>query len=114
MKNDKCEIGHRIQHLLKKHRLKQIDVCMAAGISKNAMSNYVCGNRIPDTYALYKLAKVFRVSMEWLLTGEESQTDENITPTEKSFLDLYRQLTDDDREDLIMLANFKYSRRKKT
>ncbi len=68
-------IGERIQSLLDKYKLKQIDVCKITNISKNAMSNYISGNRIPETMALYKLSKTFLVSMEWLFAGEGDGPD---------------------------------------
>lgn len=59
----------RIKFLMELNNMKQIDICRKTGISKNAISNYISGNRIPDTISLYKLAELFGVSMEWLLTG---------------------------------------------
>ncbi|HAE61020.1 MAG TPA: hypothetical protein DCG38_01575 [Eubacteriaceae bacterium] len=116
MNNDFAGVGERLRHLLKKDKLKQVDVCHAAGISKNAMSNYISGNRVPDTKALYKLSKVFSVSMEWLLTGDENVTTISLGQTEKSMLDLFRGLSQEDREEIIMLIDLKYhrSRRKKS
>lgn len=67
---DFSETGKRIKFLMNLNDMKQIDICKVTGISKNAISNYISGNRIPDTVSLYKLAEYFSVSMEWLLTGK--------------------------------------------
>lgn len=67
---DFSETGERIKFLMDLNNMKQIDICKMTGISKNAISNYINGNRIPDTVSLYKLAEHFNVSMEWLLTGK--------------------------------------------
>ncbi|KYG89119.1 hypothetical protein A0U40_13935 [[Bacillus] sp. KCTC 13219] len=64
-------VGERIIAKLRERNLKQVDVARATGISKNAISNYISGNRIPDTEAIYKLASFFSVSIEWLLVGKE-------------------------------------------
>jgi transcriptional regulator with XRE-family HTH domain len=47
------DIGVRISDQMDKLDLKQVDICRITGISKNAMSNYVNGNRVPDTMAIY-------------------------------------------------------------
>lgn len=72
MKENFIGIGERIKFTLNSKRLKQIDVCKKANISKNAISNYISGNRVPDTASLFKLSKFLDVSMEWLLTGKSS------------------------------------------
>ncbi len=65
------DVKTRITQKMDEFNLKQVDICKATGLSKNTVSNYVSGNRIPDALATYKLSKLFQVSMEWLLTGEE-------------------------------------------
>lgn len=74
MKENFLNVGSRIKKLLDEKELKQIDACKLANISKNAMSNYINGNRIPDTASLYKLSKLLDSSMEWILTGEGEDT----------------------------------------
>lgn len=89
-------VGERIGSKIKEMKIKQIDVSKATGISKNALSNYISGNRIPDTLSIYKLAKYFSVSIEWLLTGEETSNEPKpleLTPDEIELLQLFRQLT---------------------
>lgn len=61
--------GDRIRFLMELNDMKQINICRCTGISKNAVCNYINGNRVPDTIALFKLAELFSVSIEWLLTG---------------------------------------------
>ncbi|WP_052344214.1 helix-turn-helix domain-containing protein [Bacillus ndiopicus] len=77
-------VGERIAAKIKEQKLKQIDVARATGISKNAISNYINGNRIPDTESIYKLATFFSVSIEWLLIGEKcySTASEILTASE--------------------------------
>ncbi|HCJ57475.1 hypothetical protein SDC9_125561 [bioreactor metagenome] len=70
-------IGERLSLMLKLKKITQKEACELTGISKNAMSNYVNGNRIPESLMLYKLAKLFRTSMEWILTGENLAFDES-------------------------------------
>lgn len=65
-------VGKRISTRLNELNLKQADLCRETGISRNAVSQYVTGKRIPDTSSLYKISDVLCVSMEWLLTGNNT------------------------------------------
>lgn len=102
-------IGERIVQKMDELGISQKDVYSVTGFSKTTMSNYVNGRRIPNTVELYKLAKFFSVSMEWLLTGEEtlSQKHEittnenryespaiNLSPDDMEFLAKFHQLSD--------------------
>lgn len=85
-------VGDRIMQKIRERNLKQVDVARATDISKNAISNYISGNRIPDTEAIYKLASFFSVSIEWLLVGKEynSTKSEKLTVAEN---DLHYDVT---------------------
>lgn len=74
------DIGNRIKLKLNELNLKQKDLTILASLSKNAVSNYISGNRIPDTMSILKISKALNVSIEWLLTGEKcSQLSESKT-----------------------------------
>lgn len=45
------------------------------GISPQLISNWKSRNSIPKADDLYKIAKFLNVSMEWLLTGENSNNE---------------------------------------
>lgn len=86
-------VGDRISLKIKQLELKQIEVSAKIGISKNALSNYISGKRLPDTLAIYKLAKFFSVSIEWLLTGIHSEVEvQKNTSDEEDLLSLFRKL----------------------
>ena len=109
-------VSIRINERMNLLGLKQIDIIKATGISKNAISNYVKGNRIPDTMSIYKLSKVLKISIEWLLTGTDPQEEiqefeKDITPidnivTENGFdyLDLNSTYTIGDRIKVIRIT----------
>lgn len=59
----------RYLDLLQHSKLRQKDLSLATGISESALINYK-RNRIPKADELYKIARFFGVTMEWLLTGE--------------------------------------------
>ncbi|MEY8356921.1 helix-turn-helix transcriptional regulator [Lachnospiraceae bacterium 54-53] len=82
------EIGNRIRLKIKESGLKQKDIVESSGISKAALSNYLNGNRIPDTEAIYKISKELDISIEWILTGES--TIENFNEEEKHIIQAYK------------------------
>lgn len=117
------DVGLRISSQMEKLNLKQVDICKETNISKNAISNYVNGNRIPDTLSTYKLSKALKVSMEWLLTGEEevSPATENfegergsLSKVELELIQGFRQLGDRDKKEVNALIKLKMDLEKKS
>lgn len=97
-------VGERISKRLDEMGLKQVDVCNSISISKNAMSNYISGKRIPDTMVIYKLSKFLSVSIEWLLVGEEDNSNNNQMRTHSlnfEMFSLYNQLTETEKAKVI-------------
>ena len=120
------DVGKRIAKKLEELKLKQVDARKATGLSKNAISNYISGNRIPDTASAYKLSKLLHVSMEWLLTGEEHVQEEYLISDQRSKYEVdplwplseperdmlwkYRQLDERDQLDARDNIEMKYRR----
>ncbi len=112
-------IGTRIISQLKRLGLKQADLCRDTGLSTTAISQYCTGKRVPDSSALYKLARSLNTSMEWLLTGanatNEDLTTESIVcdgiPLSGSEVDLiamYRLISDTDKQTIFDFTKLKY------
>lgn len=89
MKENFKGVGSRLRQKIIALGITQSTLCKQTNLSKNAMSNYINGNRIPDTTAIYKLSKALSVSVEWLLTGKETVQAEPPCncDSEKSFAD---------------------------
>lgn len=107
-------IDKRISERLKHLQIKQADLCRETNISNNAISNYVSGNRIPDTLSTYKLSKALGVTMEWLLTGEVIPTNENskdiadnLPQHENELLLEYRKLNCHDKKEMLAYIKMK-------
>ena len=86
---DSTAIGNRIKEKQKEHHYKQKEIVEKTGISKSAISNYISGNRVPDTETILKLSYILETSVEWLLTGKS--TNENFTKEEQSIIAAYRE-----------------------
>lgn len=107
-------IGMRISEKMDILGLKQVDIIKTTGISKTAISNYVNGNRVPDTMSIYKLSKVLNVSIEWLLTGEETvvhNDNSDMTGDESDMIAKFRALEYEDQRDTLDIIDMKYNRR---
>ncbi|WP_053069857.1 helix-turn-helix domain-containing protein [Clostridium novyi] len=98
------EIGNRIKKKLVEFKYKQKDLVDITNLSKNAISNYISGNRIPDTNAIYKISSALNVSTDWLLTGKDKNVNSSnhilneLKDDEINIIKLYRHL--DDRSKL--------------
>jgi transcriptional regulator with XRE-family HTH domain len=97
------EIGNRIKLKIKDSGLRQKDIVEASGVSKAALSNYLSGNRIPDTEAIYKISKELGTSIEWILTGES--TNENFGEEERHLLQAYKNANPSIKEAIRKLLD---------
>ncbi|MPW26147.1 helix-turn-helix domain-containing protein [Alkalibaculum sp. M08DMB] len=107
MKENFEGIGKRISKRMNTLNLKQTDLCRITNLSKNAISNYVNDIRTPDTTACYKISKALGISVEWLLTGEDSH---EFSPEEIDLIMKFRNLDPRDHEEVRALIEIKYKR----
>lgn len=66
------DIGSRIRSLREKHGLKQINLANALQVSPQAVSKWEKGANFPDIPVLLKIAKLFDVSVDYLLGTTEA------------------------------------------
>ena len=90
-------LGRRIASLRRKAGLSQAELAERLGVSPSAVGMYEQGRREPSCDILIALAREFRVSLDYLLTGQLALGP---APGVKSFLADSRGLT---KEDLIIL-----------
>lgn len=62
-------IGQRIAALRKNARMSQAELARALGVSPSAVGMYEQGRREPAVAMLVRLAEIFQVSTDYLLTG---------------------------------------------
>lgn len=78
--------------------LKWIDIANQSGLDKASISQYKNGVHIPEPAALYRLALVLNVSMEWLTGAEISVSDSEI-------LKQYHRLNDLGKSEFIQFLD---------
>lgn len=108
-------IGKRIRDRRKELHLTQNDIKSACGISSGALSEIENGNRTPSVVIFHALANVLECSMDWLATGESSKTENTsssasgdvLNDVESELLKGFRQLDQDDQDELMGLLALK-------
>lgn len=67
----------RLRELMETSGMKQNEIAEKLGFTSTALVHWKSGRSIPGGVELYKLAKFFGCSMEWLLTGEDDDGKPN-------------------------------------
>ena len=108
-------IGNRIKTKRKELNLTQTDIFQQCGLSSGALSHIENGTRTPSVLIFYKLSQVLKCDMEWLITGiSANKQNFAICENEERLLIDFRQLPDEDKEELIEIIHLKLRKRKRT
>ena len=87
----------RLKKAMQLRSKRQIDVCLACGISRTMMSLYLSGKRTPKLPTINKIAVFLNVEPSFLL----GLTDQMFIPTIKPIISLYPNEEDDIRKALL-------------
>ncbi|MCM3749023.1 helix-turn-helix domain-containing protein [Paenibacillus pasadenensis] len=82
-------MGDRLRELRLSKNMSQEEVSRKIGITRSAYSHYEINNRQPVYETLMKLAAFFEVSLDYMIGGDQNQSD-NLLSTET--LDLIQKL----------------------
>lgn len=107
-------IGERIKNRRKELNLSQIDIYEKCELTSGALSKIENGKTIPSILVFYKLSQALDCDINWLLTGDSSHLQNpNICKKEETYLNLFRQLPDDDQDEIIEIINLKIAKNKR-
>ena len=62
----------RVKELLKKNKKTQVELCKETEIILGTMKGWQVNNRLPGSEESVKIAKALNTSVEYLVTGQES------------------------------------------
>lgn len=62
-------IGKRIKQVRQFHKVTQAEMAFRLSITKQTLSRYETGERIPDALWIQKFLQMYNVDANWLLTG---------------------------------------------
>lgn len=71
-------IGSRIGNSIKESGLSQKDFADKIGVTEQAIGNYIHDRRFPKAEILLRMKQAFGVSVDWLLTGSDEKTENQI------------------------------------
>ena len=71
-------LGTRIAALRREAGLSQAQLALRLGISPSAMGMYEQGRREPSMETVVAMARVFRVSTDYLLTGAPAEKEQEV------------------------------------
>lgn len=64
------------EQLLQKNNITSYKVAKETGVTQTALSNWKSGRSTPTTKTLQKIADYFGVTIDYLMTGKETETKE--------------------------------------
>ena len=76
---DILKLGKRIEKIQRSMGVDQITLANRMGVSTTTASNWTTGKKKPGTEKLILLAELGNVSLDWLITGQESQAGMKLT-----------------------------------
>lgn len=71
------DLGERLKLCREKKGLSQKEAAEKIGVKNNTLSNYESGERRPDYEILVRLADLYDVSLDYLLTGKVRKEKSN-------------------------------------
>ena len=105
MDNEKTSLGSKLETLRKGMGLTQKDVADILKINRTTYTKYETGVTEPNIAALKKLAEIFGVDLNYLLSESTSAAtlSDNTSGDEKAreFLRLFNLLSEKDKDKLI-------------
>ncbi|GEM_PF-139536 len=112
-------IGERIRFKRTTYKMSMQALADILGKSKGNISEYEKGKYEPSAQTIIALSRIFNVSTDWLLTGEEHVKESFISTfvplskRETDLLTMFRQLDERDKTDVYDNIYYKYRRNHK-
>lgn len=104
----KTSIGERIRIRRKELKITQTQIQEEIGISSGNLSGIESGKSLPSTSALIGLSKILDCTTDWILTGNPPMLrNKAFSDIEDFLISGYRELPEDDKEELINILKMK-------
>ena len=100
-------IGVRLKNSREKSNLSQIQVSKLTGINNKTLSNYENGVSYPDPDTITLLAKLYKVSADYLLgLDEEMNNDIQLDDFQFALYGEVKDLTEEQKKTILNMAKF--------
>lgn len=112
---DMITIGKRIKERRKELHLTLADIKQMTGISTGNLSDIENGNRLPASPTLVQLADALQCSTDWILMHNIPNSENLLDSFSGDFeiMEMYKQLSKDEQEEIYMLLSLKVKRAKR-
>jgi transcriptional regulator with XRE-family HTH domain len=98
------QLGERIRTLREEYRYQQKEIAEKLGVSPQAFSNYENGKREPDLLTVLRLAKLFNVSVDYLLGLTPLKNRESIDLKDEHLQLIYEIKENEELTELIKVC----------
>lgn len=103
------EFGEKLRHARKSCQLTQKELAEAVGAKHNSVSNWEKGQNQPDARTIQRLCTVLNVEANYFFEDRQQET----SPLEFALFGEVRQLTEEDKQDVLDFVRFKRALREK-
>lgn len=112
-------IGQRIKERRNELHITQTQVQEHTGITTGNLSCIENGKYLPSSIALLELSKILNCSVDWILTGNPSISENSNFldiegHKEEKLITLFREMESDDQDELIQIAQIKADKKKRS
>lgn len=111
------ELKYILRNLRIEYKISQEKLATTLGVTRSAVAQWENGFTIPSNEMLNKLCDYFNVSLDYLMgrTDQRRAIDNNITADDftLAFSNLQHELSEDDKQVLLSLAQTLAEKRKK-
>lgn len=102
----------RIKDIADKMKLSGNDLGILLGLKKSPLTDWKNGKSCPTLEQLIKMCDIFAVSSDYLLFGANNFKGK-ADMSELNLLTFYRDMSPSDQEELLMIAELKYNKKRK-
>lgn len=98
-------LNEEIRRLRKASGLNQVQFADRIDVSQSTVASWENGTRRPDLDALCKIADLFNVGLDELLSRKQPASDP-LTPSESELITIFRDLNDKGQDALLRQARY--------
>lgn len=103
-------VGQRIKERRKELKITQTQIQQQTSISSGNLSCIENGKYLPSAIALLELANILNCSIDWILTGKPSISNNLESSEEFDLIDGFRELPQEDKNELLAILQIKLQR----
>lgn len=99
-------LHEKLEYHMNLNKLSKADLARKIGKPYSTVDNWFKRNSYPSSETIEKIAKVFNVSIEYLITGENAPSPSGISPEEQQLLTYYCAANEEGKDRIMEQAEF--------